>query len=319
MHDIVRLHGVPDSILSDRDPRFTAHFWRAFWARLGTTLTMSTAYHPQTDGQTERTNRTLEEMLRSFVNFEQNDWDRHLDTAEMAYNNSKHASTGFTPFYLDHGQEIALPLDNELAALPIPCKNPTATERIRNLRLNLNRATDNLHKAQQRQAKYVDEHRRNVTFAVGDQVLLSTAHLRLTGVAGTRSPKFAYRFIGPFKVKRIVNANAYELDLPSQLQIHPVLNISRLKQYHDGRARFPNRPQADTRPSPQVAHEDGAALFEVDRILAKRGQARKVEYLVQWKGYPLWEATWESASQLSLAQDAVAAFESQVLADQDYS
>ena len=115
MREVVRLHGVPESILSDRDPRFTAHFWRAFWTHLGTTLTMSTAYHPQSDGQTERANRTLEEMLRSVINFRQNDWDQHLASAEMAINDAKQASTGFSPFYLNYGQEVSMPLDRALS------------------------------------------------------------------------------------------------------------------------------------------------------------------------------------------------------------
>ena len=105
LREVCRLHGIPESILSDRDPRFTAHFWRALWDQLGTKLVMSTAYHPQTDGQTERANRTLEEMLRSYVNITQSDWDEHLSVLEMAYNNSKQISTGFSPFYLNTGQE----------------------------------------------------------------------------------------------------------------------------------------------------------------------------------------------------------------------
>ena len=116
MREVVRLHGVPESILSDRDPRFTAHFWRAFWSQLGTTLTMSTAYHPQTDGQTERANRTLEEMLRARINFKQTDWDDHLAAAELAINNAQQASTGFSPFHLNYGQEVQLPLDQAIAA-----------------------------------------------------------------------------------------------------------------------------------------------------------------------------------------------------------
>ena len=180
MREVVRLHGVPESILSDRDPRFTAKFWRAFWGQLGTTLTMSTAYHPQTDGQTERANRTLEEMLRSRINFSQTDWDDHLATAELAINNAVQASTGFSPFYLNAGQEVRLPLDEVIAGLR-PAFNPEAADRIRRLKSDLLRARDHIERAQLRQAKYADRHRRPVTFVVGDQVLLSTEHLRMLG------------------------------------------------------------------------------------------------------------------------------------------
>src|SRR5690606_15355159 len=116
-----------------------------------------------------------------------------------------------------------------------------------------------------------------------------------------RTPKFASKYIGPFKVKRVVNANAYELDLPSQLQIHPVLNVSRLKPYRDGRQLFPARAVADSRPPPEILREDGAAMYEVERILASRGSTRRKEYLVKWQGYPHWEATWEKAADLKKA------------------
>jgi hypothetical protein len=240
MREVVRLHGVPEAILSDRDPRFTAHFWRAFWSQLGTTLTMSTAYHPQTDGQTERANRTLEEMLRSRINFAQTDWDEHLSMAELAVNNAQQASTGFSPFYLNYGKEVELPLDRAVAELR-PTNNPEAATRIRRLHDDLARAHENLERAQQRQARYANQHRRDVTFKVGDQVLLSTEHLKMLG-SEKRTPKFTFRYLGPFKIKRVVNANAYELDLPPTMQIHPVLNIDRLKQYRDGRLAFPDRP-----------------------------------------------------------------------------
>ena len=307
MREVVRLHGVPESILSDRDPRFTAHFWKAFWTQLGTTLTMSTAYHPQTDGQTERANRTLEEMLRSVVNFKQSDWDEHLATAELAINNAKQTSTGFTPFRLNYGQEIQIPLDQAIAGLR-PSNNPEAAERIARLQADLKLAKANIEKAQQRQAHYADQHRRDVTFNVGDKVLLSTDHLRLAG-ADKRTPKFTYKYIGPFSIKRVIGQNAYELDLPAQLQIHPVLNISRLKTYHDGQQKFPDRPAPETRPPPEASSEGDASTFEVKSILAKRGSGSRTQYLVEWVGYPRWEATWETASNLSGARQAMAEYE----------
>ena len=313
MREVVRLHGVPESILSDRDPRFTAHFWRAFWAQLGTTLTMSTAYHPQTDGQTERANRTLEEMLRSRINFKQTDWDDHLAAAELAINNAQQASTGFSPFRLNYGQEVQLPLDQAIAGLR-PSNNPEAAERISRLKADLALAQANIGRAQQRQSRYADQHRRAVTFKVGDSVLLSTAHLKMIG-DDKRTPKFACKYFGPFTVKRVVNANAYELDLPATLRIHPVLNIDRLKAYRDGAALFPSRPPPHSRPPPESVLESGAEQYEVESILASRGSGARAQYLVQWRGYPLWEATWEKAANLKGAQSLVADYE-RVLADQ---
>jgi hypothetical protein len=306
LRDVCRLHGVPESILSDRDPRFTAHFWRAFWEQLGTKLTMSTAYHPQTDGQTERANRTLEEMLRSYVNWRQTDWDLHLPMLEIAINNAKQASTGFSPFYLNYGQEIQLPLDSALRVAR-ECKNPEAAERIKQLKQDIEKAKDGIRKAQQRQGHYADQHRREVTFVVGDRVLLSTEHLRMVG--DKRTPKFSYKYIGPFRIKRVVGTNACELELPESMQIHPVLNVSRLKPYKDGFLSHPDRARPHDRPAPELVREDGAEVYEVDRVIATRGRGARIEYLVEWKGYPTWEASWVRKSEMGDAREAIAEFE----------
>ena len=303
---VVRHHGLPSSIVSDRDPRFTGHFWRALWKCLGTQLTMSTAFHPQTDGQTERANRTLEEMLRSYVSFQQKDWDEHLVAAELAFNASKHASTGFTPFYLNGGREVTVPLDLAIEEAR-STRQPDAAARIQQLHRSLEAAKEHLLKAQRRQAHHADRHRREVLFKVGDDVLLSTAHLKLIGGAD-RTAKFTYKYIGPFKIKRVVNNNAYELELPPQLQIHPVLNVSRLKAYHDGRVAFPLRTRADTQPPPAATSSDGDE-YEVESILAKRGKGTRTQYLVRWKGWPVWEATWEKRRSLDGAADILDDFE----------
>ena len=122
--------------------------------------------------------------------------------------------------------------------------------------------------------------------------------------ADRRTPKFTFRYLGPFKVKRVANANAYELDLPAQLRIHPVFNVSRLKAYRDGTAAFPTRPQREDRPPPEIALADGAETYEVESILASRGSGARAQYLVKWRGYPVWEATWEKPSALVGASDA---------------
>ena len=131
IHEVVRLHGVPESIVSDRDLRFTSMFWRSLWSHFGTQLKMSTAYHPQTDGQTERANRTIEDMRRNYVSWEQDDWDQNL-TCEFAYNNSVQASTGCTPFYLYSGQHPLSPVDHVVStrgsALDSSCPSNPASE-----------------------------------------------------------------------------------------------------------------------------------------------------------------------------------------------
>ena len=303
---IVRQHGLPKCIISDRDPRFTAHFWKAFWGALGTTLNMSTAFHPQTDGQTENANKTLEVMLRSRVDFDQEDWDEHLAAAELSINNAVNATTGYTPFYLFYGREATLPLDLAIAGLTAARQNPAAAEELARWHQALRFARDNTTKAQRRQAKYANKHRRVEEYQVDDKVLLSTAHLKLQGEA-KRARKFTERYIGPYRVKRVVNKNAYELELPPQLRIHPVVNVSILKRYRDGSATFPDRPIEVTRPEPVAIEDSGSPVFEVERILEHRRQGRnkRVHYLVRWKGYPDHEATWEPIENLDGALDLV--------------
>ena len=135
----------------------------------------------------------------------------------------------------------------------------------------------------------------------------ATEHLQLKG-SDRRTPKFFFKYIGPFEIVRVVNNNAYELKLPPQLHLlHSTFNIDRLKPYRDGQQAFPSRPPADIRPPPQALLDNGDGVFEVERILAKRG----ADYLVLWKGYPIWEATWEHRLNIN-APVAVAEFNRRV-------
>ena len=137
---------------------------------------------------------------------------------------------------------------------------------------------------------------------MGDRVLLSTEHLKLIGER-KRARKLTERYIGPYRVKRVVNANAYELELPASLKIHPVINISHLKEYRDGAQAFPDRPVTLTRPPPEALDDNGAPEWLVDRLLdhrtVKRGARQTDQYLVEWKGYPISEATWEPLENLT--------------------
>ena len=105
-HHIFRHFGLPSIIISDRDSRFTGKFWQTLWAKLGTKLAMSTAFHPQTDSQTKRANQVVEQVLRNYTIYEQDNWDELLPFAEFAYNNSVNTSTGFSPFHVLYGQEV---------------------------------------------------------------------------------------------------------------------------------------------------------------------------------------------------------------------
>ena len=315
LQHVVRHHGLPRSIVSDRDPRFTSIFWQSLWNQLGTKLLMSTAFHPQTDGQTERQNRTLEENLRAYVNYQQDDWDMKLTAAELSYNTSEHASTGYSPFYLNYGYHPHLPLDAAVIPSNIS-NNQSAADRIAELHQAMSDAKSCLLQAQQRQSHYANLKRREVILTLGQSVLLSSEHLQLKDK--DRTKKLMEKYIGPFKIKRVVSSVAYELDLPSTMKIHPVFHVSKLKPLKSSDStNYPGRASAEApRPPPELVNEDGDEEWEVESIvkerITKRGRngKKRVEYLVKWVGYPEWEMTWEPATNLSNAQVAIQKFKS---------
>jgi hypothetical protein len=237
-------------------------------------------------------------MLRAYVEFNQKDWDLLLTNAEIAYNNAQQDSTQQTPFMLNYGQHPHLPLDLAVDGTS-ECKNPAAVDRIKQLQRSLAEAKKCLLLAQQRQAHYADQHRRELTFALGDQVMLSTTNLRLK--VAEQTPKLMSKFIGPFKVLQIISPVAYRIELPPTLSIHPVFHVSRLKPYRDGQEEFPLRDAPPARPPPEIL-PDGEQAWEVDRIVARRerkyGRGKRIEYLVLWKDFPEHEKTWEPASSL---------------------
>ena len=289
VHTVVRAHGVPETVVSDRDPRFTASFYKELNRLLGTVLSMSTARHAQTDGQSEREIKTLITALRSFCNVHRDDWDDYLDMLELGFNSAVQASTGRSPFEMLYGMQPRLPID---AALGVrTSNNPAALDRATAMQAALRFAHDHLLTAQQRQARNADRSRRDLSLAVGDEVLLSTDGLQLKH----GSDKLCSRYVGPFRITAVVNRNAYTLALPPQLQaLHPTFNIEKLKRYRDGRALFPGRPQAFDRPPPVIEQDsNGDQEWAVESIVAQRLKGRRKEYLVAWVGYPPEENTWE--------------------------
>jgi transposase InsO family protein len=315
LQHVVRHHGLPRAIVSDRDPRFTSIFWQSLWSQLGTKLLMSTAFHPQTDGQTERQNRTLEENLRAYVNYEQDDWDTKLVAAELAYNTSEHASTGHSPFYLNYGYHPHLPLDAAVSPSNVS-NNQSAADRIAQLHQAMTDAKSSLLQAQQRQSHYANMKRRELVLTVGQSVFLSSEHLQLKDK--DRTKKLMEKYIGPFQVKRVVSSVAYELELPSTMKIHPVFHVSKLKPMKSSSSiEYPDRASSVApRPPPELITEDGDEEWEVERVVkertVKRGRngTKRIEYLVKWLGYPEWEMTWEPASNLTHAHDAIREFKS---------
>ncbi|KAL3701254.1 hypothetical protein R1sor_019276 [Riccia sorocarpa] len=307
LRTVVRHHGLSQVIITDRGTQFTSLFWRTLFGLFKTKLAFSTAYHPQTDGQTERENRTIEDMLRAFTMEGQESWDNLLPLVEFAYNNSTNSSTSVSPFFLMYGEHPLTPaaLLGRSSLTPITTKVEAVNEFVNRIQEGVARAKTKLQIAQNRQKQYADLHRRHEEFEVGEKVWLSTTNLKLIGCR-----KLNPRFIGPFTIKRRIGTVAYELDLPSTMRIHPVFHVSLLRRYV---SRPPELGAAnDARPPPDLI--EGEEEFEVERILQKRTRGlrgQRVEYLVQWKGYPLYEATWEPVANLSNSPLLIQAFEQQ--------
>ncbi|KAJ9523575.1 hypothetical protein QJQ45_007252 [Haematococcus lacustris] len=295
-HDTARLffdhmfkhHGLPEAIISDRDPKFTSDFWTSLFHLTGTRLLLSSAYHPQTDGQTERANRKVEDMLRPYVNDHKSDWDQHLAAVEFAYNSSEHAGTGFTPFYLNYGQHPTTP---SALMLPPPTLVPSqaAEDFVTSMRNNLTAARSALQRSIDTQKLHADQHRRHEEFEVGDLVLLSCANLNLQ--TAVNSAKLQPRFVGPFKVLAKHSPVSYKLDLPSSMRILPTFHISRLRPYLSS-SSFPERA-VELQPSPVII--DGEAYFTVEAILGRRWNDAQhaFQYLIKWAGYDDSFNSWE--------------------------
>lgn len=277
---VVKYHGIPKAIISDRDPRFTSKLWTELWSYFKTQLKMSTAFHPQTDGQTERANKVLEDYLRHYVGNKQDNWDEQLTAAEIAINSSVQVSTGYTPYYLNYGYQPCFPDQLQVETI----KNETLSDMLSQLNRSLSQAKDNMKDAVDRQAHYANLDRRDLVFQEGEEVLLSTKNL---AIKKGLTRKLSSRYVGPFKIAKVISSTAYKLDLPEDWKIHPVFHIALLKRYEKG--------NNDTEVVVQdIEMESDNREYEVDKIIGKRfGKEHQVEYLVLWKGFPESESTWE--------------------------
>ncbi|KAJ9522904.1 hypothetical protein QJQ45_023691 [Haematococcus lacustris] len=294
--NVFKLHGLPKDMVSDRGPHFHNTFWHHVQKLLGMRGSLSSSYHPQSDGQTERYNRVLEEMLRPYISPTQADWPDYLSLAEFAVNNSWQESIKSTPFLVNTGQSPITPM---LHSLPDKGRCPEGLSYATWWQEAVAKAKLCMQAAQQRQAAYANQDRRDVHYKVGQMVLLSTKNMRLKP---GKARKLLPRFVGPFKVLDLVGQVAVNLQLPASMsRLHPVFHVSLIKPYTGTDVGFM---------PPPVEWLDEEPVYYVERLLDHRhvhaGKAK--EYLVQhsyklipaseWEGYDADHNTWEPRSNL---------------------
>lgn len=283
--EIVRLHGLPSSIVSDRDSKFTSKWWQELHKILGAKLLMSTSFHPQTDGQTERANRSIGQIFRSAISPDQKDWVERVDMTEFAINISISETTRYSPFELNGG---FLPsMIQEIRGQQAP---RGVTEFARAALEHLANAHDAIITARVFQTLHANKRRSDEPkITINDLVFLSTKNLNLPK---NRARKLMPKFIGPYKViKARAESSNYTLDLPPMLQkrrIHPTFHVSLLRPYYaSSDALFPNRMT----PEPFDFGANADHEWYVDDIIGhRRTETGSLEYEIRWS---LGDTTWE--------------------------
>lgn len=278
-------NGLPLDIVSDRDKLFVSKFWKALTKLTGVKLKMSSSYHPETDGSSERSNRTLIQALRYHVQRNQKGWARALPHVRFNFMNTVNASTGFSPFQLRHGR-------SPLLVPPVIARNLTAPEDvdaaalIQRIEADVMEAQDNLLLAKSSQVTAADRDRSpEKEYAVGDKVMLSTFHRRREYMqkGDKRVAKFMVRYDGPYEVVQAwPDTSVYTLELPDHLKIFPTFHASLLKPFiPNNDIAFPARAHNEP---PPVITPDGVE-YHIEKILERRACGRGFRYLVQWQGY----------------------------------
>ncbi len=277
---VFRYYGIPEDIVSDRGPQFISRVWKAFFSLLGVTVSLTSGYHPQSNGQTERKIQEIGRFLRTFCHGHQNSWNQFLGWAEYAQNSLHQISTGLTPFQCVLGfQPPLFPWSGETSDVPAVDYWFRESERV------WDAAHHQLQQAVRRQRITADT-RRSATpvYQPGQKVWLSTWDIRLRLPCRKLSP----RFVGPFTILEQINPVTYKLQLPPQYKIHPTFHVSLLKPFSPSVSLEPG--QTEEPPLPLIAEE--GTIYRVKEILESRRRGGRLEYLVDWDGYGLEERSW---------------------------
>lgn len=285
---------MPEDIITDRGPQFASEMMHKLNKLLGIETKLSTAFHPQTDRQTERTNQEVEQFLRLFVNQCQDDWPEWLSIAEFMHNNTIHLAMQVLPFFATYGTHPRMGFEPRRQS-----KNESANDFATQMQKVHKELQAALSKAQEEMKRFAGQKRGDtLEYEVGQKVWRETDNLKLT----RPSRKLMEKRIGPYEIVELVGENAVKLKLPESLPIHPVVNVSRVRPY-----KAPKIPRQIVEPPPPMEIE-GDLEYKVEEILDSRIYRGKFQYLVKWKGYTAEHNTWEPVSNVENTKDAVKQF-----------
>ena len=293
--NVWKLHSLPESVVSDRGPQFAAELTKELNKMLGIKTKLSMAFHPQTDGQTERMNQELEQYLQFFIEHRQRDWPEWLAMAEFTVNNKIYAATKVLPFMANYGKELRMGGDIRKKG-----KVESATEFVERMKKIHEEAEAALKKTQEEMKRYADRGRKETeAWKKGDRVLLSTKDL----VFKERpSRKLTERYVGPYTIEEVVSSNAVKLRLPSSMRIHPVVNVSRIVRYKE---QVKGQKKEEGKP----VEMEGVEEWEVEKVLNKKKIRGVEKYLIRWKGFMAEGDTWKGRENLKNAEELIEEFE----------
>lgn len=288
-------HGLPKDVITDRGTIFVSSFIQTLCNITKINHKKSTSFHPQTDGQTERLNQVLEQYLRMYCNYEQDNWVDLLPLAQFPYNNAEQASTNTTPFFANYGYHPRLQCEIDTSAQ----ESPAAGETIAHLQqLHKQLRTEIVH-AQSLQQKYANLARSDPpSIGIGTYVWLLRKHI----TTKRPSQKLDHRRLGPYKVIRSIKGRAYELELPASMRIFPVFHVSLLEPVTNSTSPGPREAQ------PPKVEIDGSDEWEVEEVIASKKSRNQLQYLVHWKGFGIQDRTWEPVANLQHCRELVEAF-----------
>ena len=293
--NVWKLHRLPESVVSDRGPQFAVELTKELNRMLGIKTKLSTAFHPQTDGQTERMNQELEQYLQFFIEHRQKDWPEWMAAVEFAINNKVYMATKMSPFMANYGREMRMGGDIRRKG-----KVESAMEFVERMKKVHEEVEVALRKTQEEMKRYVDRGRRETEeWKKGDRVLLRAKDL----VFKERpSKKLMERYIGPYAIEEIVSLNVVKLKLPSSMRIYLVVNVSQIVRYKEQM-----KEQKKEKGKPVEVEE--VEEWEVEKILNKKKIREVVKYLIWWKDFMAKGDTWERRENLKNVEELIEEFE----------